>query len=120
MLAYDPNQPWSVNVNDLNTAHEAEVRRLSEQRERVSTGPNAEELRRLDVQAIDRQIYKAAIHAEASNAGLLYHDPGDVDNCDPTRQKWIAEAAKRGRILRHGDVSLHDDPAQPMRVERGR
>ncbi len=112
------------NIQALAVRFDSEIRTLEEQRARVASGPNAESLRALDIEAIDATLRPLRYKAAAAHEGLLWVDPRDVSGADASTQKWKAMARKAGCVVypEQFGPSLHDqaeDDKTPIRVLRG-
>lgn len=119
-MEYQDNFPWAVNIAELAGSLKAKVANLEARRQRVSSGPNAPELRQNEVAAIDAELQTARWHASAAAQGKIAWDPRDVSGCDPRRQRWVSEARQRGMLVTPGETSVHDtDPRAPIKVIRG-
>lgn len=124
-LKYNDNFTFDQNIADLSTAKAGHVRDLETQRARIESGPNHPDLKANDLAALDAQLAKARIHAEATAEGVLFHDPGDpVMGCDREHQVWVSRARERGRLVNptNYEPSIHASKEQegsPLKVQRG-
>ena len=122
VTCYNDDFSFDQNILDLSTALAAKVRLLEEQLARVDTSPNHPELRSNEAAAVNATLGVARLHAMAAADGMIYFDPRDPSGCDPERQRWVASARERGRLVNPSNFcpSLHDtDPNVPIQVIRG-
>jgi hypothetical protein len=113
------------NLLALGVHFDSRIRTLETQRARITSSPNAETLREIDIKAVDRELEPLRLKAMAAHEGMLYHDSRDVGGCDPRMQTWISMAIKAGRYVTPDTFgpSLHaqeEDSDTPLRVVRGR
>jgi len=110
------------NITALADVFDAQIRNLEDQRGRVESGPNAPELKRNDIAAIESQLAPLRYKSQAAHQGYLWVDPRDVSGADPATQRWKAMARRAGRIVYPDNFgpSLYDTDEQvPIKVERG-
>jgi len=122
MLAYDEKQSELQNVDRLALHHAKVVRDLEEKRGLVAGDPTPGigDIRRREA---DDQLDHARLHAEASAAGLMLHDPRDISACNPEHQTWRAKLAPLGLIVSPDQfASIHASEKTeggPLKVIRG-
>lgn len=123
MLVYEgDSRDFDVNIRNLATHLQGKIRTLESQRARISTSPDHPDLRANATKALDDQLGPLRLKAEAAENGQYFADPRDVENCDPSSQRWASLAIALGRYVTPDtfEPSLHDtDATAPIKVIRG-
>ena len=131
MFDYDPQFPWSVNIDDLASKLESVLRERTKTRQTILPYPNTNIPALLqeneDALAIfDRETEVIQYQASAAREGMYWFDPDTLRvptvALDGHAMEWRKEAKKRGKIVEPQEYhkSRHSEThTPPLMVRRG-